>query len=86
MKDPLRLAVFVTACTATLLLSRSGTFAADTPPPSKHGTEVAAIYFPSWHADDHYSSWYGEGWNEWELIEKNPQRFPGQNTVKPADD
>lgn len=48
--------------------------------------DVAAIYFPSWHADDHYSAWYGEGWNEWHLIRDNPERFPGQNRVKPADD
>lgn len=46
--------------------------------------EVAAIYFPSWHADDHYSSWYGEGWNEWKLIDGNPKRFPGHHNVKPA--
>ena len=45
---------------------------------------VAAIYFPSWHADDHYSSWYGEGWNEWKLIDTNPKRFPGHHNLKPA--
>lgn len=48
--------------------------------------DVAAIYFPSWHEDDHYSSWYGEGWNEWKLIDSNPERFPGQNRVKPSRD
>lgn len=48
--------------------------------------EVAAIYFPSWHTDDHYSSWFGEGWNEWKLIDQNPQRFPGHHTIKPHAD
>src|SRR5690606_131966 len=33
-----------------------------------------------------HSAWYGEGWNEWQLIRDNPERFPGQNRVKPADD
>src|SRR5688572_5508272 len=48
--------------------------------------DIAAIYFPSWHVDDHYSTWYGEGWNEWKLIESNPERFPGHNRVKPSKD
>lgn len=47
---------------------------------------VAAIYFPSWHADDHYSSWYGEGWNEWQLLKNNSPRFPGHRTIQPASD
>lgn len=53
---------------------------------AKKPMDVAAIYFPSWHEDDHYSSWYGEGWNEWKLIDSNPERFPGHNRVKPAKD
>jgi hypothetical protein len=51
-----------------------------------HSPDVAAIYFPSWHTDDHYSSWYGEGWNEWKLIDSNPKRFPGHHNVKPHKD
>ncbi len=47
---------------------------------------VATIYFPSWHADDHYSAWYGEGWNEWKLLESNPERFPGHHRIQPAKD
>jgi hypothetical protein len=39
---------------------------------------VAAIYFPGYHQDPHYDSWFGEGWNEWQLLEQAPQRFPGQ--------
>jgi hypothetical protein len=59
--------------------------AAATSPATTRPT-VAAIYFPSWHADDHYSSWYGEGWNEWTLLRDNPERFPGHNRIKPASD
>lgn len=60
--------------------------AAATPPQKHSRLDVAAIYFPSWHSDDHYSSWYGENWNEWKLLQDNPERFPGQNRVKPARD
>lgn len=28
-------------------------------------TEVAAVYFPSYHRDELYDRWYGDGWNEW---------------------
>lgn len=52
--------------------------------PTPRSIDVAAIYFPSWHRDDHYSTWYGEGWNEWQLLKNNPERFPGQNRIKPA--
>ncbi len=48
--------------------------------------DIAAIYFPSWHADDHYSSWYGENWNEWALLRDNPERFPNQHRIQPAED
>ena len=74
--------VAVLACSAAVTA-----LAADPQPkPSKQRPDVAAIYFPSWHTDDHYSAWYGEGWNEWKLIQDNPQRFPGHHTDKPADD
>jgi hypothetical protein len=56
------------------------------PPAGKHKLDVAAIYFPSWHSDDHYSSWYGENWNEWQLLRENPERFPGHNRIKPTDE
>jgi hypothetical protein len=45
--------------------------------------EVAAIYFPGFHQDDHYDSWFGEGWNEWQLLAKAPPRFPGHRFLKP---
>lgn len=77
----------------TVLLSlaiSSGSSAQTTRPASDDGArkpmDVAAIYFPSWHADDHYSAWYGEGWNEWKLLSTNPERFPGHHRVKPSRD
>ncbi len=48
--------------------------------------EVAVIYFPSWHEDDHYSAWLGEGWNEWDLVESARPRFEGHQLLKPAQD
>ena len=32
-------------------------------------SEIAAVYFPSYHRDDGYDRWYGDGWNEWRLLE-----------------
>src|SRR5687767_4890033 len=82
-----RLVAAFVVVVASVFLSLTSASAADAPArETKKRPDVAAIYFPSWHSDDHYSSWYGENWNEWKLIEANPQRFPGQNTVKPADD
>ena len=46
--------------------------------------DVVAIYFPGYHQDDHYDSWFGEGWNEWQLLAQAPVRFPGQRLLKPA--
>ncbi|HEY3265947.1 MAG TPA: glycoside hydrolase family 99-like domain-containing protein [Armatimonadota bacterium] len=45
--------------------------------------DVAAIYFPSWHSDDHYSTWFGEGWNEWTLLNEDKPRFPGHEINRP---
>ncbi|MGI8905400.1 MAG: glycoside hydrolase family 99-like domain-containing protein [Candidatus Sumerlaeaceae bacterium] len=50
---------------------------------STRAFDVATIYFPSWHPDDHYSAWFGEGWNEWQLLMNAPQRYPGQTFLKP---
>ena len=87
MNQARRLIVVVLALLPTTLLALTSAFAADAPTPRDSSRpEVAAIYFPSWHSDDHYSSWYGQDWNEWQLLKNNPQRFPGQNTVKPAAD
>jgi hypothetical protein len=46
--------------------------------------EIAAIYFPSWHPDDHYSAWFGEGWNEWKLVEEAEPRFDEHQLLKPT--
>ncbi len=51
---------------------------------AKHRPDVVAIYFPGYHQDDHYDSWFGEGWNEWQLLLGAPQRFPHQHLMKPA--
>ncbi|GAA2098348.1 glycoside hydrolase family 99-like domain-containing protein [Microlunatus panaciterrae] len=39
--------------------------------------DVAAIYFPSWHADPRRDEKLGPGWTEWELIRAGRPRFPG---------
>lgn len=46
--------------------------------------DIVAIYFPGFHQDDHYDSWFGEGWNEWRLLAEAPTRFPGQRLLRPA--
>jgi hypothetical protein len=46
--------------------------------------DVAAIYFPGWHTDNHYSAWFGEGWTEWQLLQANAPHFPGQRINRPA--
>jgi len=55
-------------------------------PPSSYGdTQVAAIYFPSWHADPKQEQRYGKGWSEWELIKAGRPRFPGHyQPIEPA--
>ena len=45
-------------------------------------TEVVAIYFPSWHANDHYQAWYGKGFSEWELIKTTEPLYPGHHQPK----
>src|SRR5437870_934636 len=76
---------------ALLVITAAMSIHAQTTQPSPSSSpsrtfDVAAIYFPSWHRDDHYSAWYGEGWNEWKLVERNPPRYPGHEQLKPAPD
>jgi hypothetical protein len=52
--------------------------------PQSKSLEVAAIYFPSYHRDPHYDTWFGEGWNEWVLLKDTPPRFPGHIINRPA--
>jgi len=39
--------------------------------------EVAAYYFPSYHADPRNEQRYGKGWTEWELMKQARPRFNG---------
>jgi hypothetical protein len=97
LKEQMRI-VFRSAFTAAIFAAASivaslvgcgaapvSTVTASNQPPMSKPT-VAAIYFPSWHVDDHYSSWYGEGWNEYRLLAENPERFPGHHRIQPAKD
>lgn len=47
--------------------------------------DVAAIYFPSWHPNDHYSAWHGHGFTEWDLIRSAEPLFPGHHQPKVPD-
>lgn len=40
-------------------------------------TDVAAIYFPSWHVDPRRETEKGSDWTEWELVKAAVPRFPG---------
>jgi len=44
--------------------------------------EVVAIYFPSWHVNDHYQAWYGKGFSEWELVKTAKPLYPGHHQPK----
>lgn len=39
--------------------------------------EIAAYYFPNFHADARNEALHGEGWTEWELLRRAEARFPG---------
>src|SRR3989304_5603489 len=51
-------------------------------PPPNRPPEIAAIYFPGFHQDDHYDSWLGPGWNEWKLLQEARPRFPGHRLLQ----
>ncbi len=42
-------------------------------------TKTFAIYFPSWHPDEHYRRWYGDGFSEWRLLQSTRPLFEGHN-------
>lgn len=44
--------------------------------------DIAAFYFPQWHADPVNESWFGSGWTEWEVLKVATPRFPGQQQPK----
>lgn len=39
--------------------------------------KILAYYFPSWHLDPRNAKWFGEGWNEWQLLRDARPRFEG---------
>jgi hypothetical protein len=52
--------------------------------PGISSPEIAAIYFPGYHQDDHYDSWFGTGWSEWKLLSEAPTRFPEHRLFRSA--
>jgi Glycosyltransferase WbsX len=44
--------------------------------------EIAAYYFPGYHADPRCDRWHGKGWTEWELVKRAEARFPGHRQPK----
>jgi hypothetical protein len=39
--------------------------------------QIAAVYFPSWHADPRRDAYLGEGFTEWDLVRAGRPRFDG---------
>jgi hypothetical protein len=48
----------------------------------KKRVQVAAYYFPNYHADARNKELHGEGWTEWELMKRAEPRFPGHQQPK----
>ena len=47
--------------------------------------EVAAYYFPQYHADPRNDVWHGKGWTEWDLVRAARPRYPGhRQPIEPA--
>lgn len=44
--------------------------------------EVAAYYFPQYHADSRNDRWHGKGWTEWDLVKGARPRFDGHDQPK----
>jgi hypothetical protein len=49
---------------------------------NKNRHQVAAYYFPNFHADPRNEARYGEGWTEWELLRASKPRYPGHPQPK----
>ncbi|MFA6560649.1 MAG: glycoside hydrolase family 99-like domain-containing protein [Verrucomicrobiia bacterium] len=80
------LAIHLLASTIALTAALPSAGAADSKSASatiRRSPEIAAIYFPGFHRDDHYDSWFGEGWNEWKLVMNAKPRFHGQRFFLP---
>ncbi|NLV73339.1 MAG: hypothetical protein GXY52_01445 [Chloroflexi bacterium] len=44
--------------------------------------QVAAYYFPQYHADPRNDRWHGAGWTEWDLVSRAEPRFDGHDQPK----
>lgn len=44
--------------------------------------DIAAYYFPNYHADARNEAFHGKGWTEWELMKVAHPRFPGHQQPK----
>jgi hypothetical protein len=38
---------------------------------------ILAYYFPDWHSDPRNTAWFGDGWDEWKLLDAARPRFDG---------
>lgn len=38
---------------------------------------ILAYYFPDWHSDPRNTAWFGDGWDEWKLLDAARPRFEG---------
>lgn len=38
---------------------------------------ILAYYFPDWHSDPRNTAWFGDGWDEWKLLDAAKPRFDG---------
>ncbi len=48
--------------------------------------QVFAYYFPNWHKDPRNATWFGQDWDEWELVRSATPRFDGHRQPRvPAD-
>lgn len=44
--------------------------------------DIAAYYFPNYHADVRNEALHGKGWTEWDLVKRAEPRFPGHDQPK----
>jgi hypothetical protein len=79
--------ILLLLCGLAFWLQLSNRCAAQQNAPASPGIsrpEIVAIYFPGYHQDDHYDSWFGIGWNEWKLLSEAPTRFPQHRLFRSA--
>lgn len=44
--------------------------------------KILAYYFPNYHFDPKNAKWFGDEWNEWQLVRSARPRFPGHRQPK----